>query len=136
MKSFFYKESLQYYQNYFPEYSIDEILDEFLESMCSDASKMVKEYEEKGITFSLYIENVIRKVEYGTDYLYVYNICSRMEGIKNDTITFLHSTEPDLTLAVSHNKGKNWTFMAMTNEVPSILRMYYPQDIINEVMDY
>lgn len=138
MKYYFYKECLPYYQKYFPGYSIDEILNEFLESLSSDATKMIQACSEKGLNISMYIEDVVREVEYGSDYLYVYNICSRMEGVKKntDTITYLHSTEPDLTLAISHNKGKNWTFMAMTNEVPSILRMYYPQEIINKVMGY
>ena len=136
MKHFFYRESLEYYKKYFPEYSLNEILDEFLGNMSSDAMKMIREYENNGITFSLYIEKIIRKVEYGNDLLYVYNVCSRMEGYKNDTIAYLHTTEPDMTLGVSHNKGRNWTFISMTNDVPSILRMYYPQNVVDDVMGY
>lgn len=136
LKRFFYKESLEYYKKFYPDYSLDEILDDFLSTISGDATKMLREYEDNGITFSIYIEDVVREVEYGNDLLYVYNVCGRLEGYIDDTLTYLHTEMPDITLGISHNKGKNWTFMSMTNEVPSILLMNYPQNIVDDVMGY
>ena len=136
MKHFFYKESLEYYKQYFPGRSLDDILDEFLKDMSGDAMRAIREYEDNGVEFAIYIQDIVRRVEYGNDLLYVYNVACRLEGYKDDTLLYLHTKNPDLTLGVSHNKGKNCTFIAMTNEVPSILRMYYPQSVINEVMGY
>lgn len=136
MKRFFYKESLDYYKKYYPDYSDDEILDEFFSEMSGDFVNALNEYEKAGISYYLYVEDVLREIEYGNDYFYVFGICSRIEGYKHDTLTYLHSSESDLTLGVSHNNGKNWTFMAMTDEVPSILIMNYPQHVVDEVMGY
>lgn len=136
MKRYFYKECLDYYKKYRPDLSTEEILDEFLSMISEDYIKTLHEYEKHGIEISMYINDIVRKVEYGDDYLYVYGICGRMGGYKNDSLVYLHSTMPDLTIGVSHNKGKNWTFMAMTDEVPSILVINYPQSVVDEVMGY
>ena len=136
MKRFFYKESLDYYKKYYPDYSDDEILDEFFSEMSSGFVNALMEYEKSDISYNLYVDDVLREIEYGNDYLYVFGICSRIEGYKHDTLTYLHSSESDITLGVSHNNGKNWTFMTMTDEVPSILIMNYPQHVVDEVMGY
>ena len=43
---------------------------------------------------------------------------------------------PETNIGVSHNKGKNWTFLALTDDVPNILRMRFDEEIINKIMNY
>ena len=136
VKRFFYRESITYFKKYYPLYSDEEILDEFLSEVSADHNEKLSKLEEAGIYVSLYVGDILRKVVYNEDYLYVFGVHGRMEGYKNDSLVYLHTISPSLTLGVSHNKGKNWTFMAMTDETPSVLIMNYPQNIVDDVMGY
>ena len=101
------------------------------EDLSMQTIEHVKRFESHGIEINIVVSRLIRKVSQGENIFYVFEIVSNMV---NDNLQ-LHTT-PDLTLAVSSNSGKNWTFNAMNEDTPNILRISYSNDIVDKVMGY
>lgn len=91
----------------------------------------INKYRDNGINLDIVVSRILRKVSQGDDVIYVFEIVSNMVGEKLQ----LHTT-PDKTIAVSANGGKNWTFNAVNEDTPNIMRISYTEDIIDKVMGY
>ncbi|MBP5341799.1 MAG: hypothetical protein J6Y52_05525 [Bacteroidales bacterium] len=136
MKRFFYMDAIEYYKQYFPGLNDEEVLDEFFKMMTGDAMNTLYALKDEGIDLSIYVEDVTNRIESGDEYLYVFDARYRVSRVLDDTLRYLHSPFFDKVLAVSHNKGRNWSFINMIEEMPTILLMNYPQSIVDDVMKY
>ncbi|MCH5308367.1 MAG: hypothetical protein J1E58_00795 [Prevotella sp.] len=126
-----YPDAAKYFKEYYPGESNDGVMRKLFEEFSMHAIEQVKRFENHGIEINIVVSRLIRKVTYGENIFYVFEIVSNMV---NDNLQ-LHTT-PDLTLAVSSNNGKNWTFNAMNDDTPNILRISFSNEIVDKVMGY
>lgn len=126
-----YPDAAKYFMKYYPGENEDGVMRKIFEDMSMQTIEQAKRFESHGVDLSIVVSRPIRKVMQGDNILYVFEIVSNMV---NENLQ-IHST-PDLTLAVSTNQGKNWTFNAMNDDTPNILRISYSKDIVDKVMGY
>ncbi len=88
-------------------------------------------YDEKGIDYNIIVSNITNRV---ADKEYII-ITFEVVGVLTQGEKCIHDN-PETNIGVSHNKGKNWTFLALTDDVPNILRMRFDEEIINKIMNY
>ena len=91
----------------------------------------INRFRNHGVELEIVVSRIIKKVTQGDNIFFVFEIVSNMY---NDNLQ-LHTT-PDLTLAISINGGKNWTFSAMNNDTPNILRVSFSDEVVDSVMGY
>ena len=128
---YLYQDAAKYYRKFYPGESDDAIMRGFFSSMSDEMIQTMRNYEEHGIELSIVVSRVIRKVAQDDNIIYVFEIVSNMIS---DNLQ-VH-TDPDQTIAVSTNGGKNWTFNAFNDDVPNILRISYSEDVVDKVMGY
>ena len=126
-----YPDAAKYFMKYYPGESEDGVMRNIFEDMAMQTIEQVKRFKSHGVELSIVVSRPIRKVVQGENIFYVFEIVSNMV---NENLQ-IHST-PDLTLAVSTNKGKNWTFNTINDDTPNILRISYSNDIVDKVMGY
>lgn len=126
-----YPDAAKYFKKYYPSESYDGVMRKLFEDLSMQTIEGVKRFESHGIEINIVVSRLIRKVTYGENIFYVFEIVSNMVS---DNLQ-LHTT-PDLTLAVSLNNGKNWTFNAMNDDTPNILRISFSNEIVDKVMGY
>ena len=126
-----YPDAAKYFKKYYPGESDDGVMRKIFEDMSMQTIEQVKRFESHGVELSIVVSRRIRKVTQGDNILFVFEIVSNME---NENLQ-LHTT-PDLTLAISTNGGKNWTFNAMNDDTPNILRISFSNEIVDKVMGY
>lgn len=126
-----YPDAAKYFKKYYLGESNDVVMRKLFEDLSMQTIEGVKRFESHGIEINIVVSRLIRKVTYGENIFYVFEIVSNMVS---DNLQ-LHTT-PDLTLAVSSNNGKNWTFNAMNDDTPNILRISFSNEIVDKVMGY
>lgn len=126
-----YKDAVKYFRKFYPGESDDNIMRIFFASVSEEMVQTINKYRDNGINLDIVVSRILRKVSQGDDVIYVFEIVSNMVGEKLQ----LHTT-PDKTIAVSANGGKNWTFNAVNEDTPNIMRISYTEDIIDKVMGY
>ena len=125
------KDAVIYFRKFYPGMGDDVIIHKFFESVSKDMIEQIRRFESHGVELEFVVSRIIRKVTQGDHIFYVFEIVSNMF---NDNLQ-LHTT-PDLTLAISSNCGKNWTFNAMNEDTPNILRVSYSDDVVDKIMGY
>lgn len=126
-----YQDAVKYFKKYYPGESDDNVLRRLFEDVSKQTIELVNRYESHGIDFNIVVSRLIRKVCQGDNIFYVFEIVT---NLVNDNLQ-LHTT-PDLTLAVSTNNGENWTFNAMNDDTPNILRISFSDEIVDRIMGY
>jgi hypothetical protein len=126
-----YQDAAKYFRKYYPGNSDDNVMRKIFEDLSMKTIEEVKRFESHGVELNIVVSRVIRKVSQGDNIFYVFEIVSNMTNEKLQ----LHTT-PDLTLGVSTNRGRNWTFNAMNEDTPNILRISFPYKIVDMVMGY
>ena len=84
----------------------------------------------KGIDFNIIISDITNKV-IEKEYII---ISFEVTGVFIKGDQCIHDT-PSTNIGISHNRGKNWTFFALTDDAPNILRMKFNEEIINKIMN-
>lgn len=130
-KHYMYKDAVAYFRKFYPGMGDDAISNKFFESVSKEMVGQIRRFESHGVELEMVVSRIIRKVTQGDNIFYVFEIVSNMF---NDNLQ-LHTT-PDLTLAISSNCGKNWTFNAMNEDTPNILRVSYSDDVVDKIMGY
>ena len=128
---YIYKDAVVYFRKFYPGMGDDAIMNKFFESVSNEMIEQIRRFERHGVELEFVVSRLIRKVSQGDNIFYVFEIVSNMY---NDNLQ-LHTT-PDLTLAVSSNSGKNWTFNTMNEDTPNILRVSYSDDVVDKIMGY
>lgn len=126
-----YPDAAKYFKKYYPGESYDGVMRKLFEDLSMQTIEGLKRFESHGIEVNIVVSRLIRKVTYGENIFYVFEIVSNM--VSNNLQIY---TTPDLTLAVSSNNGKNWTFNAMNEDTPNILRISHSNEIVDKVMGY
>lgn len=126
-----YPDAAKYFKKYYPGESDNDVMRKLFEDMSMELIEQIKRFESHGVELNVAVSRLVRKVSQGSNIFYVFEIVPNMI---NENLQ-LHST-PGLTLAVSTNGGKNWTFNAMNEDTPNILRISYSNEIVDKVMGY
>ena len=126
-----YSDAVNYYKKTDPNLS-DKVIKEGMVNQLSEDLDMIKQLEKKGVKYEYAIPNLKRRVQYGDNIFIVYNVAANMYSEK--LYTYFPQFEP--TFAVSNDGGKSWSFWSMNEDTPNILRMSYPDEVVNAVMGY
>lgn len=128
---YIYPDGIKYYRRYYPELSDKAII----QTIYKDVSKMYQTlkttYDKKDIDYSIIVSNITSRV---VDKEYII-ITFEVVGVLTQGEKCIHDT-PETNIGISYNKGKNWTFLALNDDVPNILRMKFNEEIINKIMNY
>lgn len=129
---YIYKDAIKYFKRFAPSnYSDKDIINVFYKSVSGQLSSSIETFAAKGITIDMTVQNIVRKVTYENSLIYVFNITTNIYKEK----MCIHSL-PEKTIGISSNHGTNWTFLALNDDTPNILRMRFNQSIINQIMGY
>lgn len=126
-----YPDATTYFRKFYPNERDEAITRSFFNEVSEEMINAVSKYEEHGVTLEIVVSRMLRKITLGDNIVYVFEIVSNM---KNEKLQ-LH-TAPDETIAVSFNNGKNWTFNAVNEDTPNILRIRYPEEMVDKIMGY
>ncbi len=129
---YLYPDAFNYYRKFFPQFSDEAVIKELFSTVSGEMQDMVKDWAHNGIDYQITVSNLIKKVNYKDDVIIVFNVASNLLSEE----VYVHTTNLDKTIGISHNGGKNWWIMDDIDELPTILEMRYPQEVINAVMDY
>ena len=130
-KIYQYPDAIQYFKKFYPGYDDDMVLNEIFKAASDEMINGIKRYRDHGIDIEMVVGRMKRKITYGQSIFYVFDIYSNM---KNEKLQ-LHTT-PDETVAVSFDNGHVWTFNAVNDDTPHILRLRYPNNVVNMIMGY
>lgn len=125
------KDAVEYFKKFYPGESDDEIMRKFYTSLSESMTQTIKKFEDHGIKLEFVVSRINRKVTQDDNVIYVFEIAINMIG---ENIQ-LH-TSPEETIAISVNRGKNWTFNNINEDTPNIMRISFSEDVINKVMGY
>lgn len=126
-----YKDAIRYFSKFYPGKADDAIMKSFFSSVSDEMIQTINKYRDHGINLDTVVSRILRKVSQGNNVIYVFEIASNMVGDKLQ----IH-TAPDKTIAVSSNEGKNWTYNAVNEDTPNILRVSFSDEIVDKVMGY
>lgn len=130
--SYLYPDAFEYCRSFYPDFPDDQVIREFFKDISSGLQEAMKGWAKKGIEPKIVVPNFERKIQVGNDIIIVYNVTL---SLCSENV-FIHSTELDKTIAISHNAGINWWFMNNHEDLPTILRKRYSQEVVNAVMGY
>lgn len=129
---FLYPDAFKYCRQFYPDFPDEEVMKEFFKDMSGDMQEALTVWEKNGVDFQILVYNFEKKIKYKEDVIIVFNVTSNM--CSNDV--YIHSTELDKTIGISQNGGTNFWFMNNHDDLPTILAMHYPQNVVNAVMGY
>lgn len=129
---YLYPDAFEYCRKYYPNFPDEDVMKEFFKDMSGDMQEALKTWERNGVDFKIIVYNLEKKILYNNDVIIVFNVTSNM--CSEDV--YIHSTDLDKTIGISQNGGKNFWFMNNHEDLPTILSMHYPQNVINAVMGY
>lgn len=128
---YIYPDGIKYYRKYYPELSDKAII----QTIYKDVSEMYQSlktiYDKKGIDYSIIVSNITNRVVDKENIIITFEVV----GVLTQGEKCIHDN-PETNIGISNNKGKNWTFLALTDDVPNILRMKFDKEIINKIMNY
>ncbi len=129
---YIYNDAIKYFKRFAPyNYSEKDIIKEFYKSVSGHLNSTIESFASRGISIDLVVQNIVRKITSGNTLIYVFNITM---NIYNEKVSIHNS--PEKTIGISFNNGTNWTFLALNDDTPNILRMRFSQSIINQIMGY
>ena len=129
---YLYKDAIIYFRKYYQEFSDEAITEEFFKKISRSYVEQINRFREHGIELSLVIPNFTRKIQQGDNIFIVFNVTSNVCSKS----LYTHMADFDPTLGISHNRGKNWSFLTINEDTPNILRISNSDDVIDAVMGY
>lgn len=131
-KKYLYPDAFKYCRKYYPGFPDEEVMNEFFKDTSGDLQNALIKWQEMGVDLNIVVSNLERKIICGNDIIIVFNVLSNQ---CSDNV-YIHTTDEDKTIGISQNGGKNFWFMNNHDDLPTILAMHYPQEVINAVMGY
>lgn len=128
---YLYPDAVKYFKRFYVGESDDNIMRHFFSCVTKDMVQTINNYENHGINIDIVVSRIIRKVTQGDNIIYVFEVVSNLTSPKLQ----IH-TNPNQTIAISTNSGKNWTFNDINEDTPNILRISYSNDVVDAVMGY
>lgn len=129
---YFYPDALNYCKKYYAGLSDIEVFEEMMKDMSDQLQEMITVCEARGIEVSIVVPNLVRKVQYGNDVIIVYNTTTNFCS----EYVYTYNKEMGHDIGVSKNGGVNWSFFTENEDTPTILKMHYPQEVVNKIMGY
>ena len=130
--NYLYKDAIVYFRKYYQGDSDDTIIYELFKDMSQMLVEQSNKYRKHGIEFRLVVPNLIRKIKQEDNIFIVFNITT---NICSETL-YTHFEDYEQTLGISHNGGKDWSFITINEDLPNILRISNSEDIIDAIMGY
>lgn len=130
--NYLYKDAIVYFRKNYQGYSDEAVVDELFKDMSQMLVELSNKYRKRGIEYKPVVPNLIRKIKQEDNVFIVFNVTT---NICSETL-YTHFEDYEPTLGISHNGGENWSFIAITEETPNILRISNSEDIIDAVMGY
>ncbi len=128
---YIYPDGIKYYRKYYPEISDKAIIQTIYKDVSEMYQTLKTTYDKKGIDYNIIVSNITNRVEDREYIIITFEAVSVLtQGEKR-----IHDN-PETNIGVSHNKGKNWTFLALIDDTPNILRMRFDEETINKIMNY
>lgn len=128
---YIYPDGIKYYKKYYPELSDKTIIKTIYKDVSEMYQTLLATYNKRGINYNIIVNNISNRV---VDKEYII-ITFEVVGVLTQGEKCIHDN-PEINIGISHNNGKNWTFLALTDDVPNILRMKFDEEIINKIMNY
>lgn len=91
-------------------------------------------YKNNNIEMQLVVCDIIRSVNFGETQIKVFTGAMNLITEKKSINTYDENEPP--TIAISNNSGRNWTFMAINDNTPTILSMRFNQEEVSSIMGY
>lgn len=129
---YLYPDAFKYCKRFYPDYPDEEIIKDFFKSESEDLKESLSKWAKQGIDVQIIVSNFERKIEFQDDIIITFNVTT---NLCSDEV-YIHFAESEKTIGISHNNGTNWWFMNNHDDLPAILAMHYPQEVINAVMNY
>lgn len=129
---YLYPDAFDYCRQYYPDFPDEEVMKEFFKDISGEMLNALNICSKNGIDFNIVVYNLERKIKYKDDVIIVFNVTSNI--CSKDVFTY--STNLDKTIGISQNGGTNFWFMNNHEDLPTILGIHYPQNVVNAVMDY
>jgi len=126
---YYYPGAVKYYKLYFEGEEETVVMQRLIKEFSNDLIETAKQLENQGISIDIVISRPIRKVVQGETIFIVFEIATNLVSEELQ----IHTT-PDLSVGISIDNGKNWTFNAMNEDLPNILRMSYSNEIVDTIM--
>lgn len=126
-----YPDAFKYFRGYFPDMSNDAVK-EFMFEEASKFREAIEIFSEKGIDIEIIPAQLIRKIKSGDNIIIVSSTTSNFFSEK----VYSHFGSFENNIAISEDGGKHWTFMTEYEATPTILRMKFSDQIVDEVMGY
>jgi hypothetical protein len=130
-KTYIYPDAAIYFRKFYPDLNDEEITNEFFSAISDDMIATIRKYDEHGIELDFVVGRILRMITYKDNVFFVFELCTSM---KNEKLQMY--SDSDKTLAISCNNGKKWSFLAVNEDTPHILRLRYNDDIIDKIMGY
>lgn len=134
-QSYFLKDATIYYRKFYPAGTNDKQIEN---ELFHEGSKVYVDLNQKAYKMNVSFENVVtsieRKVVTGNNIIVVFNYAALLHNEKASI--YITPDESSLTIGISLNEGKNWKYLALTDDTPNILRLSFNDDVINQVMNY
>ena len=137
--SFLYPDAITYFRRFYPQdFTDNAIIREFYKDMSETVVKMIQEYKNNGIDIEMIVVDIERIIETNNAIFSVFGLTMQMynEGAKGEKYIHVSPTSEDYTVGISFNKGQNWSFIALNEDTPNILRLKFSNEIITKVMGY
>jgi hypothetical protein len=129
---YLYPDAFTYCRKFYPDFPDEEVMKEFFKSASGDLQEHLAKWAEIGVEVKIIVSNLVRKVTKGDDIIIVFNVSTNM---CSDDV-FIHTKSTERTIGISQNGGKNWWFMCDHEDLPTILKMHYSDEVVDEVMGY
>ena len=126
---YLYPDAVTYYRKQNPDLSYSELEDAMFGKICDSLSR-VQNMSNHGIHVEIVVSTLERRVQRGDDIFIVFNVTGNLCG----NILYAYMPKYESTLGISSNGGKNWSFMRIYEDTPDILRISYPDEVVNAVM--
>lgn len=128
---YLYGDIIRYYKRRYPELPEDEIVELLLKRNMGILANAQESYSKAGLSYDIIVNNVIKRISEEESIIILFTVT----GVLSNNEKAIH-TEPEVTIGISSNKGKDWHFMGFADEVQDILRMKFNEETVNEIMNH
>lgn len=106
---------------------------EFAQNMAKDMKEFQDRFKKREVKITMVIPSLIRRIDDGDNIFIVFTNTTNLTGKNGKS---LHLSPVEKTLGISSDKGVNWTFISLNEDLPNILNGIYDDEVINAIMDY
>ena len=136
--SYFYPDVIAYNKKLYPDDFADnnDVTHEIIKYLSDNLINLNKDYNDYGMETDFMVCNIDKIIETDEAILCVFGVTTQVYYEKSKGEKYFHSTPSleDYQIGVSFNKGKDWTFMTLTEDTPNILQLRFSKSVINKII--